>query len=355
MSGQRSVRLRVLDVVAETPDARSVLFAVPEDHDGRFDYRPGQFLTVRIPSDRTGSVARCYSLSSSPDTDDHLRVTVKRTEGGYGSNWICDHLEPGATLDVLPPSGTFTPASPGRDLLLFAGGSGITPVLSIVKTALTRGEGRITLVYANRDERSVIFADELQRLTEKNPERLTVLHWLESVQGLPTTGMLRALAAPYPDRDTFVCGPRPYMTAVRQALRELGTPRERVHVEKFVSLLANPFETGEPVTEPEVDDGDAAVPGPAEPDASVTVTLDGRTYTYPWPRDTKLLDLLLAEGLDAPFSCRAGQCSACACRLSSGEVRMSNNEILDDTDLADGIRLACQSHPASDSVEISYE
>ncbi|RZQ63274.1 ferredoxin--NADP reductase [Amycolatopsis suaedae] len=333
-----SYRLRVADVVAETADARSIVFeSAPE----RFDYRPGQFLTLRIPSDRCGSVARCYSLSSSPHTGDRLQVTVKRTDGGYASHWICDNVRPGDEIEVLPPSGVFTPASLDGDLLLFAAGSGITPVLSIVKSVLAKGEGKLALVYANRDERSVIFAGELRELASAHPERLVVTHWLESVQGLPSTETLRALAAPYPGREAFVCGPRPFMTAATAALRDLGVPR--VHREKFVSLGGNPF------TET------AAVVESGEAPASVRVSLDGQERTLAWPRQQKLLDLLLEQGLDAPSSCRAGQCSACACRVTSGEVRMLNNEILEPEDLEDGIVLACQSLPVSDEVEVTYE
>src|SRR5439155_10086266 len=133
--------------------------------------------TLRVPSDKTGSVARCYSLASSPHIDDAPKVTVKRTVGGYASNWLCDNVSAGDRIDVLPPAGTFTPADLDTDFLLWAGGSGITPVMSILKSALCAGTGRVVLVYANRDERSVIFADELRSLTARHGGRLTVVHW----------------------------------------------------------------------------------------------------------------------------------------------------------------------------------
>lgn len=332
-----SYRLRVAEVVPETADACSLVFESPG-----FDYRPGQFLTLRIPSDRCGSVARCYSLSSSPHTDDMLKVTVKRTADGYGSNWICDSVAAGDELESLAPAGIFTPSSLDDDLLLFAAGSGITPVISIVKSALTAGSGRVVLVYANRDEQSVIFARELAALTAQHPARLTVIHWLESVQGLPSPASLAALASPYAAFAAFVCGPAPFMTATRSALSTLDVPRAKVHIERFKSLGANPFEQ--------------AAPAPASDRTStVSVTLDGTSHQFEWPADTKLLDLLLARGLDAPYSCREGACSACACRLVSGEVKMLNNDVLEEEDLADGIRLACQSLPVTDEVEISYE
>jgi 3-ketosteroid 9alpha-monooxygenase subunit B len=333
----KAYRLRVREVVQETPDACSVVFEAPG-----FDYRPGQFLTLRIPSDRCGSVARCYSLSSSPYTDAFPQVTVKRTVEGYGSNWICDSVRAGDELESLAPAGIFTPSSLDEDLLLFAAGSGITPVMSIVKSALASGSGRLVLVYANRDERSVIFAGELAKLAARHPARLVVHHWLESVQGLPTSAALTELARPYTGYEAFVCGPGPYMTAVRSALSTLDVPRGRVHVERFKSLGANPFEQAAPAAT-------------SSRTASVKVTLDGAEHRFDWPAETKLLDLLLARGLDAPYSCREGACSACACRLVSGEVKMLNNDVLEEEDLADGIRLACQSLPVTDEVEISYE
>ena len=210
--------LEVVSVVDETADARSISFAVPAGAEDAFRYKPGQFLTLAVPSDRDGLAARCYSLSSSPHDGGPLTVTVKRTVDGYASNWVCDHLEAGSTMRVLPPSGIFTPASLDADLLLFAGGSGVTPIMSITRTALDQGTGRIVVFYANRDEKSVIFASELSRLAAEHPDRLQVVHWLESVQGLPTGEQLKAFAADHLTYDAFVCGPAPFMKATIAAL-----------------------------------------------------------------------------------------------------------------------------------------
>jgi 3-ketosteroid 9alpha-monooxygenase subunit B len=330
--------LVVKEVVRETGDAHSLVFEGPA-----MPYKPGQFLTLRIPSDREPT-ARCYSLSSSPDVDNLLKVTIKRTVDGYASNWVCDNITAGSTVEVLPPAGHFTPRDLGADLLLFAGGSGITPVISIIKSALRRGRGALTLLYANRDEGSVIFARELDDLSRLHPGRLVILHWLESVQGLPTTGQLAALARPYAaGREAFLCGPGPFMTAVSAALTELGVPRPLVHLEKFVSLSGTTW--GEPVDV--VDDGG--------PTSRVQVELDGVAQELAWPQQSKLLDLLLAKGLDAPYSCRQGDCSACACKLLDGEVTMLKNNVLEQQDLDDGWILACQSLPLSDTVKVSYD
>lgn len=369
MAEQTSYLLRVADVVTETKDACSVVFDVTPEQARKLDYRPGQFLTVRVPSERCGSVARCYSLSSSPYTDDALTVTVKRTPDGYASHWIGDNIMAGAQLEVLAPSGIFTPDSLDEDLLLFAAGSGITPVMSIVRSVLAKGTGKLFLVYANRDEHSVIFRDKLTELAAANPDRLTVIHWLESVQGLPSTDQLRALAEPLAQRNTFICGPQEFMKAARAALKALDVPRSRRHIEKFVSLGGNPFEdttieqqvTDELQNTDDEPDSDQDTPDQETPGeqtqhpANLSVQLDGQTHAFSWPRNQKLLDFLLEQGLDAPFSCREGACSACACILTSGEVRMLNNDILEPVDLDEGIRLACQSLPVTDDVEVTYE
>lgn len=342
--GAHSHLLRVLEVIEETHDARSVVFEIPEDQAERFSYDPGQFLTLRIPSDRTGSVARCYSLSSSPHTDGTLKVTAKRTADGYGSNWLCDNVETGMTIEVLPPAGLFVPKSLDDDFLLFAAGSGVTPVMAILKSALSQGDGKVVLVYANRDDKSVIFAAELRELAAQYPHRLRVIHWLESVQGLPSRAQLEELARPFIDYQAFICGPGPFMDVSTHALRELGMDRHQIHIELFQSLTGDPFApTATVVSE---DDAGTA--------STVEVDLDGTVHTLDWPADTLLLDLLLDKGIDAPFSCRQGACSACACILKDGKVKMLVNDILDEQDLEDGYILACQSLPMTDSVRVTY-
>jgi 3-ketosteroid 9alpha-monooxygenase subunit B len=334
----RSRVLRVARVIAETPDAVSLVFEVPEADRARLAYLPGQLLTLRVPSDRTGSVARCYSLASSPHHDEHLAVTVKRTSDGYGSNWLCDNAAAGTEIEVLPPSGVFTPKDLSADFLLFAGGSGITPVMSIVKSALAKGFGQIVLVYANRDESSVIFGEQLAALAARHPRRLTVIHWLESVQGLPSRAQLQSLATPFVGHESFVCGPAPFMAAVTDALAAAGMPRSAVHVEVFTSLSGDPF--AEPITNP-ADDG-AVVDADTVP---VEVEINGTTHALAWPVTTALVDFLLSRGIDAPYSCRDGECGSCQATLLKGRVTMRRNEVLGEDDVAEGYILGCQSLP----------
>jgi 3-ketosteroid 9alpha-monooxygenase subunit B len=360
-------RLPVAEVLAETADAVSVVLRVPPELAARYAYRPGQFLTLRIPGPDGASLARCYSLSSSPDPagpGGDLTVTVKRVANGRGSNWLCDHLEVGTELDTLPPAGTFTPRSLDADLLLVAAGSGITPVMSILRAALGTGRGQLVLLYANRDEQSVIFADELRELATAAPDRLVVLHWLESLQGLPTRAALAALVRPFAGREVFLCGPTPFMDAATHALRDLDVPRKRLHIERFLSLTEDPFvglsgsagklatagsDTASAVSTAVSTGVSTAV------STSVEVELDGERHSFAWPPGTTLLDLLRDRGLDAPFSCREGACSACACRVTGGEVKMRRNEVLDQTDLDEGYVLACQALPVTDSVSVSYD
>jgi 3-ketosteroid 9alpha-monooxygenase subunit B len=345
--GNHVLELEITQVIDETSDARSLVFTAPADvpvPEDKLRYSPGQFLTLRVPSERTGSVARCYSLCSSPFTGDPMTVTVKRTADGYASNWLCDHAHPGMRVHVLAPSGTFVPRTLDADFLLLAAGSGITPMMAILKSALAEGGGKVTLVYANRDETSVIFAAALRDLAAKYPDRLTVVHWLESVQGLPNAATLAELFAPYRDREAFLCGPAPFMAAAQEALTAYGAPAERVHIEVFKSLESDPF-AAVVIAEDDSDEGPA----------TAVVTLDGATHEVSWPRRAKLLDVLLDKGLDAPFSCREGHCGACAVVKKSGEIEMEVNDVLEDQDLDEGLILACQAHPLSDSVEVTYD
>jgi 3-ketosteroid 9alpha-monooxygenase subunit B len=319
-------RLRVAEVIAETADAHSLVLTVPPALAPAFAYRPGQYLTVLVPHDG-GNLARCYSLSSSPHTDTDLKITVKRMRDGQASNWICDHVRAGGTLDLLPPAGEFTPGSLDQDLLLLAAGSGITPVMGIIKSVLARGRGRLTLIYANRDERSIIFADELAALSG---DRLTVTHWLDSERGAPSPAALAALLGETAGREAYVCGPEPFVAVARDALQRAGVPEGLVNVERF-----------------EVGQDEST-------EATLEVEIDGQTRRLPWPAGKRMLDVIIEAGLNPPFSCRQGHCGACTLRLLRGKVDLVNNEVLEPEDFADGYTLACQAIARSDEVSVTY-
>ncbi|WIN00412.1 ferredoxin--NADP reductase [Actinoplanes oblitus] len=349
-----SYRLPVREVVAETADACSLVLAVPPELTETFAYRPGQYLTVLVPRD-DGRVARCYSLSSSPHTDKDLKITIKRVRDGQASNWICDHVRAGDTIELLAPAGDFTPESLDDDLLLLAGGSGITPAMAIIKSVLAGGRGRLTLIYANRDPSSIIFAAELAGLTRRHGDRLTVTHWLDSERGAPGPATLAGLITGT-GRWAYVCGPDPFVVIARDALRRAGVPQDRVRVERF-ALDEVPAGEAKVVAAPAGETapaGDATVHQAATGEATLDVELDGQTHRLPWPAGKRMLDVVIEAGLNPPFSCRQGHCGACACRLLSGKVEMVNNEILEEEDFAEGYVLACQSVARSDHVAVTY-
>ncbi|MGU7768851.1 2Fe-2S iron-sulfur cluster-binding protein [Burkholderia sp. MR1-5-21] len=358
MDDSRFHRLTVAAVIAESDDACSFVFDVPAALRDAFAYRPGQFLTLNVPCGDTVA-ARCYSLSSAPGIDAAPKITVKRVRDGRASNWLCDRVRAGDALDVLPPAGVFTPRTLDADLLLFAGGSGITPVLSILKSALVHGRGMLTLIYANRDERSVIFRDELQQLAHRHPGRLRVIHWLDSVQGVPQQRHLEELARPFSRQETFICGPALFMENALAAMLGLGLPRSRVHVERFASLPdAASAKPGDAAAEA----GDACEGGEAGDSgigngphaAAIETVLDGASFAFDSQPGETLLDAMLRAGVSAPNSCRMGQCGACMCRIERGEVALDGNHVLDDDELAAGWTLACCAKPASDALRVVF-
>lgn len=343
--GSRYQALRVSAVIEETHDAKSFVFEVPPSLAEAFRYRPGQFLTLRLPL-AGRNVPRCYSMSSAPSVDGAPRVTVKRVHQGRGSNWLCDRLKVGDSVEVMVPAGVFTPRSLDGDFLLLGGGSGITPVFSILRSALLQGRGRITLLYANRDERSVIFRDELKALAAAHPARLQVIHWLDSVQGVPSVAQLAELATPYRAAQAFICGPAPFMDAAVAALQAIEMAPEQIHVERFASLPDEEDAVALNAT--------AAVEVLAVEEAELEISLDGELHKITCSGGQTLLDAALAAGLKAPFSCQAGMCASCRCQVIEGSVHLRHNEALDKKDLAKSWTLACQAVPTSLRLRIKF-
>ncbi len=334
-------QLKVAQVIEETADARSLVFDIPAELKDLFKYKPGQFLTLRVPCGAK-PLPRCYSLSSTPFEDQPLQVTVKRVAGGRASNWLCGCLRAGDTLEVAVPAGIFTPKSYDGDFLMFGGGSGVTPVLSIIRSVLSNGKGRVRLFYANRDERSVIFAAELAKLSREHPKRLQVIHWLDSVQGIPSQVQIEAMAQGWENAQCFICGPGIFMDTTAAALQQLGFPTSRVHIERFVSL-------------PEESD-ELPVPVPVEGSeaARLEVELDGVQHVVEVQPGQLLIDAMEQAGMEPPYSCRAGACAACMCHLDDGEVEMLSNQVLEQSDIAQGWILSCQAVAKSPVVKLRY-
>ena len=336
--------LRVARVVEETHDAMSIVFEVPESLRGEFAYEAGQFLSFKVPFE--GRVlTRSYSLSSSPEVDGAHKVTVKRVDDGRISNWMNDRVREGSRLSVVPPAGFFVldPESK-RDLVLWSGGSGITPCISIIKTALETTGRKMLLVYANRDARSIIFQTELKALASAHPDRLRVAHRLDDVDGFLTAPDVATQFGGDLEREHYLCGPGAFMDTVEDALHEAGVARDRIHIERFVS--------------PHDHVGEAPPPTPPTPDevapASITIVLDGQEHEVPYEAGERVLDAARRAGLDPPFSCEEGYCSCCMAKCGSGEVKMATNDCLTPDLLEERWVLTCQSRCTGGKVRIEY-
>jgi 3-ketosteroid 9alpha-monooxygenase subunit B len=337
------VELRVERVIDETSDSRSIVLEIPADLAERFRYRAGQFLSFKIPF--AGRVlTRSYSLASSPDTDREHKVTVKRIEDGRISNWMNDRVEVGTRLMVVPPAGSFVLGDAARKIFLFAGGSGITPVISMIKSALATSQRSMKLIYANRDENSIIFKAELDALVRTHRDRLEIIHCLDAVDGFLDRAAVKRHVGTDVGSDFYLCGPGPFMAIVEEALRELHVDHDRVHVERFVS----PPDPGLHVEESAREVGDDSVPD------AITIVLDGETNEVPYKRGDKILWAVRVAGLDAPYSCEEGYCSCCMAKLTAGEVKMDVNDCLSPGLLAEGWVLTCQARCVRGKVRIEY-
>jgi 3-ketosteroid 9alpha-monooxygenase subunit B len=287
-------------------------------------------------------VARCYSLSSAPETDAEAKVTVKRVAGGRGSNWFHDFLKEGATLDVMVPAGRFVLNGSAAPLLLFAGGSGITPVMSLIKSALKTTDRAIRLFYANRDAASVIFHAELEALQRAHPARLEVRHHLDDTQGLTSAGEIQQVLTGFESADSYLCGPAPFMALVEETLLGAGVPRNRVLIERFEASGNDAV----PVVPP--DDGEV-VPN------SITIHFEGKTHKVPYRKGLSILNAAREAGLSPNSACEEGFCASCAARKIKGKIVLANNDIYTEEDLASGWILTCQGHAFGEEVEITYD
>jgi ferredoxin-NADP reductase len=328
--------LAVVDVVDETADARSFVLEIPPALEETFRYTAGQFCTFRA---RIGgeSVVRCYSMSSSPDAGDRFTVTVKRVPGGRMSNWMNDELAAGDAIEVMRPAGRFVLRAAEVPIVAFAGGSGITPVFSIIKTSLATTTREIALVCANRGAGSVIFGGELERLRAASGGRLSVHHHLDSERGFLDAAGCAALVGNRTDADCYVCGPAPYMEAVEAGLASRGIARSQVFIERFE--LSGDVPTLTEISHTE----------------SVVIRLDRRKHTIPYEPGDTILDAARRAGLSPPFSCAMGNCATCMAHLDEGRVTMRVNNALSADEVEAGWVLTCQAIPLSREVVVDYD
>jgi ring-1,2-phenylacetyl-CoA epoxidase subunit PaaE len=349
--------LKVAEIVPETSEANSIRFEIPPELREAFAFKAGQHLTLRAEIDGE-EVRRNYSLCTAPADSDWM-VTVKRIGGGLFSNWVGDRLRAGDTIEVMVPHGSFTtdfdPAR-SRHLVAIAGGSGITPVMSLIKTLLREEpNSRFTLLYGNRDSSSIIFLEALAALKDKYLGRLEIYHFLDAEDQdielfngvLSRERLEEAIPALVPDAADvdgwFICGPGPMMDAAEGALLDRNVPKERIHIERFTADRP----AGAVVKEL------AQLQTQAE-GVSVSVTLDGRTRRVPFTAGN-ILDSARASGLPAPFACKAGVCATCRAKVTSGKVEMAVHYGLTDEEVAAGYVLTCQSVPVGDGVAVDYD
>lgn len=350
-------QLTVADVERITEDAVTITFAVPDELREEYAYQPGQHLTVRCEL-AGDDIRRNYSICSPADSGT-LRIGVKRLSGGVFSTYAFEQMQPGDALDVMTPSGRFTvPLAPeqAKHYCAIAAGSGITPVLSILATALAvEPQSRVTLVYGNRTSRSVMFLEELEDLKDRYLGRVQLLHILSRehqeaellngrIDDAKLKVLLDSLIPPETIDEWFLCGPAEMIETARAALLDRGVAPSSIHRELFFTGAVAPRRSAESAAQ--------VTAGTAE----VNILLDGRTTTFGLATAAEsILDATLAVRPDAPYACKNGMCGTCRARIVGGTVEMDHNYALEDDELAAGFVLACQSHPTSDRVTLDFD
>lgn len=348
--------LKVREVVRETEDTITLYFEQPEPF---LDYKPGQFLTLVMEVDGKEQ-RRSYSLCTSPYVDPFPGISIKRVPGGVFSNLLNEKIFPGKTINVLKPLGHFTTdfhSKNQRHFFLIAGGSGITPIMGILKSVLVNEPNSIiTLIYCSRNEEQIIFGKQLNLLEKANPERLKIIHILsqpsESWKGmkgrLSSAGLKELFAnAEYEKRYEevyFICGPDGIMHTAKEILNELGVDKERIHQESFYSAAAHLAH-------------EEALAGISHGILSrdVTIILEGDESVVTVSPDKTVLEAGLSAGLNMPYSCQSGLCTACRGKVLSGQVKMDEDAGLSEKELAAGYILCCVSRPLTDDIKITIE
>ncbi len=350
-------RLTVSDVRRETPEAVSIAFAVPPDLAAAYRFNPGQHITLRRLVDGE-ELRRSYSICTTPD-DRELRIAVKKVEGGLFSTLCNETIKTGDAIDVMTPQGRFGVAldpKAERHYLAIAAGSGITPVMSIIRAVLTHEpKSRVTLIYGNRTTQSIIFREQLEELKDRFLSRFTVHHILSReaqeirlldgrIDGEKVAALLRTLPKGAIDQ-AFLCGPGGLIEQGRAALEQYGLPAERIHVEYFST-------DGTPV----VARAPAAAMAPASAQEAVAkITLNGASHEVPVHAGETIVDAGLRAGLEMPYSCRGGMCCTCRAKVTEGAVTMDTNYSLEPWELEAGYVLTCQSHPTTPVVVLDYD
>jgi ring-1,2-phenylacetyl-CoA epoxidase subunit PaaE len=347
-------KLTVKDIKKETADCISIAFDVPRELQKEFQFVAGQNITIKTDLDDT---RRSYSICSSPE-EGELRVAVKKVANGVFSSFANEKLKKGDLLEVMSPTGTFTSAiSPKnkKEYVFFAAGSGITPVISIIKTILNGEPGsRVTLVYGNKNVSSIIFKEELEALKDKHLETFRMYHILSREKtdidfnngriDVDKCHQLSRLIDFKSVDDFFICGPEQMIFTVKDFLKGWGIESKQIHFELFTTPTRKHTQIY------------TAVKETAHEGSVITVKLDGRSFDFNLDYNgNTILEAALAEGADAPFACKGGVCCTCKAKLVEGEVEMESNYGLDKSEVKAGFILTCQSHPRSKKVVVDYD
>src|ERR1700744_5272789 len=349
-------RLAVNDLRREAADAVSLTFAIPNELAEDYSFAPGQYLTLRTTMGGE-EVRRSYSICSGPD-DGELRIAVKKVDGGAFSSWAADELKAGDELDVMTPTGRFGIAhapDQARVYVGFAAGSGITPILSIVKGVLAREpDSRFFLFYGNRSTGGMLFLEALEELKDRFMQRLAVFHVISGeeqdipilygrLDGDKVRVLLRSLVPADSVDHVFICGPTGMSDDIDATCRDIGIAADRIHVERFVSGLG-----GKPRPK-------AVIAPSAPPKAFASLIIDGKRRDVPVAEGEAILDAALRAGMDLPFACKGGMCSTCRAKLVEGKAEMDVNYSLEPWELKAGFVLTCQAKPVSDKVVVDYD
>ena len=354
----------------ETKDAYTLYFYPPDEE--AFEYLPGQYLTLRLYIEGE-EYRRAYSMSSSPVVDKHLSITVKRVEGGIVSNYIRDKMEAGDIVELMPPMGHFvvrTHPESKRHYILIGAGSGITPLMSILKSILlTEPDSKVSLWYGNRNESSIIFKDELNHLLKKYPKRFHLSHLLsqpdedwKGFKGRLDKGRVYDMISDLFMRDEYrkqyyICGPKKMMDEAEAALDKHAVNPPDVFRELYTAPVPSESDLDKLYSENEsgvkvVSDGEEEYPIIEQ---SIQLTLNGRTHELTVRPDQHILDAALEAGLEPPYTCRAGICTSCRAMLISGLVSMDETAGLSEDEMEEGYILSCQARPLTDDVEVEYD
>lgn len=346
----RYFQLKVKEIRQETNDANTIIFEWPEN---KFSYSPGQFLTLILPI-KGEEVRRSYSLCTSPFTQDNPAITVKRVEAGLVSNYLNDHMKPGDVFDVMAPAGHFVPTldeNITKNYIMFAAGSGITPIISIIESILIKGsKDKIWLIYQNRDEKSIIFKERLDKIQDEYQGRFDQIHVLSQPQQdwqgyagritqTTASDILMDIAGnKINNYNYFICGPKGFMETATSTLSEFDVPEKLIHVESFF--------TGD--LKHKSDEKSIQ----SEGKTNVKIQLDGEEYDVEVASNKTILEAALDQDIDMPFSCQSGLCTACRGKLLSGKVEMEEDDGLSEEEIKNGYILNCVSKPSGEGVEI---